>query len=194
MRQPAEPALSPALREDLVRTGYYPTLVEDVVDVAVAGEPCAAHLVHAETTFDGEEIRRHVTVLVLTATRLVTVHVDDQPADSERPAANAVATSESVPLREVRCVSLTHVVPTPEKHRVGDVPVELTVAIGWGAVSRVELEPAGCSDPTCEADHGLTGQILPDDLVLRVSAEAEGADAVRRAATFARALSAATAR
>lgn len=182
------------LTAQLVRAGYYPQLVDDVVDVAVADEDLVAHLVHAETTFDGEEIRRHVTVLALTPTRFVTVHVDDHPADSEHPAASAVATSEAVPLSAVRSVSLTHVVTRPDTHRSGATPSELTLSIGWGAVQRVDLEPAQCADPTCEADHGLTGQLLPDDLVVRISAEADGAKAVQRAARFARVLSSATAR
>jgi hypothetical protein len=150
--------------------------------------------VHAETTFDGEEIRRHVTVLALTPSRFVTVHVDDHPADSEHPAASAVATSEAVPLGAVRSVALTHVVTRPDTHRAGQTPSELTLSIGWGAVQRVDLEPAQCADPTCEADHGLTGALVPDDLVVRISAEADGAKAVQRAARFARVLSAATAR
>lgn len=192
--RPVDRSAHPDLTAALVRTGYYPELVEDVVDVAVAGEELVAHLVQGETTFDGEELHRHVTVLALTPTRLVTVHVDDQPADSENPAPTAIATSEAVPLAQVRSVTLTHVVADPARHGRGAAPAELNLAIGWGAVSRVDLESAQCPDPACEADHGLTGQLVPDDLVLRVSAEAEGRDAVRRAAAFARSLSAATAR
>ncbi|MCC2308579.1 DUF5998 family protein [Cellulomonas chengniuliangii] len=182
------------LRQDLHRAGYYPELVADVLDIAVADEPVVAHLVHPETTFDAAEVRRHVTVLVLTPTRLVVAHVDDHPADSENPSASAAATTESVPLAELRSVALTHVMATPEQHRAGDLAAELTLAIGWGAVSRVDLEPASCADPNCDADHGLTGTLTPDDVVVRVSAVAEGQDAVRAAAAFARQLSAASAR
>lgn len=181
------------LTSQLHRAGYYPELVHDVLDIAVAGEEILSHLVLAETTFDASEVRRHLTVLVLTPTRLLTSHVDDHPADSENPSASAAATTESVPIAEIRSVALTHVVADPEKHRAGAVPVEVTLAVGWGAVSRVDLEPAQCPDPNCDADHGLTGQITPDDVVVRVSAEAEGRDAVRAAVDFARALSAATA-
>lgn len=187
------PAPSTDLRDDLHRAGYYPELVADVLDVALADEQVVAHLVHPETTFDASEVRRHVTVLVLTPSRLVVAHVDDHPADSEHPSTSASATTESVPLAELRSVALTHVVPTPEQHRAGDPALELTLAVGWGAVSRVDLEPATCGDPQCDADHGLTGTLTPDDVVVRVSAAAEGRDAVRAAATFARRLSAASA-
>jgi len=181
------------LHRDLDRAGYYPQLVADVLDVALAGEPVVAHLVYPETTFDAAEVRRHVTVLVLTPSRLVVAHVDDNPADVDHPAPSAAATTEAVPLRELRSVALTHVLDDPQRHRSGDGPAEVTLALGWGAVSRIDLEPAGCSDPECEADHGMTGTLTPDDVVVRVSAAAEGRDAVRAAVAFARQLSAATA-
>lgn len=182
------------LRDDLTthvrRAGYYPQLVDDVLDVALADEDVLAHLVQAETTFDSE-VRRHLTVLALTPTRLVTAHVDDHEGDAAHPS-SAAATTEAVPLSEIRSVALTHVVAEPADHRTGDTASELTVAVGWGSVSRIDLEPAQCPDPSCEADHGLTGQLTPDDVVVRVSSAAEGRDAVRRAIDFARALSAAT--
>ncbi|MGF0117041.1 DUF5998 family protein [Promicromonospora sp. Marseille-Q5078] len=182
------------LRADLSahvrRAGYYPDLVEDVLDVALADEDVLAHLVQAETTFD-DAVRRHLTVLVLTPTRLVAAHVDDHEGDAAHPS-SAAATTEAVPLSEIRSVAVTHVVDEPAEHRPGDSASELTLAVGWGAVSRIDLEPAQCPDPACEADHGLTGQLTPDDVVVRVSGAAEGRDALRRAIAFARALSAAT--
>lgn len=77
--------LPATLRAAIERAGYYPELVWDVLDVAVAGEPLRAHLVHPETTFDRDEIRRHVTVLALTATRLVVAHADDHDPDALSP-------------------------------------------------------------------------------------------------------------
>lgn len=188
------PRATTDLRRSLHLAGYYPDLVGDVLDVALAGEEVVAHLVHPETTFDATEVRRHVTVLVLTPSRLVLAHVDDHPADSEHPSASASATTESVPLHRLHTVALTHVVPDPATHTAGAVPAELTLALGWGSVRRIHLEPATCGDPACEADHGLTGTSSPDDVVVRVSAHAEGADAVRAAVEFARALSAASSR
>lgn len=177
------------LRENLDHAGYYPQLVADVVDVALGGEEVLAHLVHPETTFDQSEVRRHVTVLVLTPSRLLLAHVDDHPADRENPSASASATTESVPLGHLHTVALTHVVPDPVSHSPGDLPSELTLALGWGAVRRLDLEPATCGDPACEADHGYTGTSSPDDVVVRVSAQAEGTGAVQAALDFARALS-----
>lgn len=188
------PDLRHDLRRGLDRAGYYPDLVADVVDVALAGEAVRAYLVQPETTFDANEVRRHLTVLALTDTRLVVGHVDDHPADADHPAASAQATTEAVPLSAVSSVVLTHVLPDPAHHRAGGAPSELTLAVSWGSVSRIDLEPASCADPSCEADHGLTGSLVPDDIVVRVSAAAEGADAVRDAVAFARELSAASAR
>jgi len=99
-----------------------------------------------------------------------------------------------VALPRVSSVVLSHAVTSPERHRPGSVPRELSLTIGWGTMTRVDLEPASCADPDCEADHGYTGTIAADDITLRLSAEAEGEDAVRAAVDFARKLSAATAR
>jgi hypothetical protein len=189
------PSLPTTLRDDLEHAGYYPDLVADVLDVSVAGEPTHGHLVHAETTFDHDVVRRHITVLVLTATRLVVVHADDHaPEPPDGPSQSyATAATEAVPLPAVKSVVVTHVVPRPETYRSGEGSRELTLTIGWGAVSRLDLEPAGCADPDCEADHGYTGTASTDDISLRVSADADGEEAMHRALDFARALSAATA-
>lgn len=188
------PDLNSDLRAQLDRAGYYPDLVMDVLAGALADESVAAHLVHVETTFAATEVRRHLTVLALTQSRLISVHVDDQPADAEHPVASAAAMSETLPVSAIRTVAVTQIVEAPEKHRPGAIPIEMTLSIGWGAVSRIDLEPAICPDPACEADHGLTGSMTADDMTLRVSAQAEGDDAVSNALTFAKALSAATSR
>ena len=69
----------------------------------------------------------------------------------------------------------------------------MVLTIGWGAVARVDLEPAGCADPDCDADHGYPGLLTSDDFSLRVSAAAEGPEAVANLLGFADALSARTA-
>lgn len=186
-------ALPPALRADIDRAGYYPELVADTVAAAVGAEQVRSHLVHLETTFDRDEVRRHVTVLALTATRLVVGHADDHGPDEVSSAPYASASTEAVALSRVGSVVLSHVVSHPDRYTAGAPGRELTLAIGWGAVSRVDLEPADCADPDCEADHGYTGTLTPDDISVRVSAEAEGEGAVAAALDFARALSAATA-
>jgi hypothetical protein len=196
-RQSADTALDgrgglpDSLIADIERAGYYPALVNDAMGIAVAGELVRSFLVHQETTFD-REIRRHVTVLALTPTRLIVAHADDHEPDASSPEPYASASTEAVPLRLVTTVVLTHAVTRPEQHRVGATPRELSLTIGWGSLSRVDLEPASCSDPDCEADHGYTGTIAADDITVRVSAEAEGEEAVRSAVEFAGLLSAAT--
>jgi hypothetical protein len=181
------------LRTAIERAGYYPELVTDAVDASVAGEPIDAFVVHQETTFDSEEVRRHVTVLVLTDSRLVLAHADDHPADALTPSPFVTTSTEAVPLKSVRSVLINRVVTEPSRY-AGGLPQEVTLTIGWGAVTRLDLEPASCSDPECEADHGYTGTAAPDDLALRVSEAADGVDAVSRMLGFAGALSRATAR
>ncbi|PWD49834.1 phosphodiesterase [Serinibacter arcticus] len=178
------------LLDDIRLAGYYPELVADVIDLALAGEDVVAHLLQPETTFDDAEVRRHLTAMVLTSRRLVVAHVDDQVVEGSL---TALASTEAVPLREMRSVVITQGFTDPAASG-GSRRRDITISLGWGAVQRIDLEPAGCADPSCDADHGLTGSATPDDLVIRVSAEAEGEAALTGAVTFARALSAATSR
>ncbi len=182
------------LRHDIERSGYYPAVVADSLDTALAGEPVTSYVVHHEATFDHDELRRHVTVLALTPTRLIVGHTDEHPADETCPTPYATASTEAVRLSRVDSVVVTRVVGEPAKHRAGGPLRELVVTIGWGAVNRIDLEPAGCADPECEADHGYTGTSSNDDVALRVSETADGADVVAQALAFAATLSEATGR
>ena len=182
------------LRREIDRGGYYPQLVAEAIEDALAAEPVRASCVHQETTFDADEVRRHVTVLALTPTRLVVGHADDHPADELMAAPYVTASTETVALSAVTSVVVQRVVTEPTRHRVGAPPAEITVTIGWGAVRRIELEPAACVDPDCEADHGYTGSSTVDDFSVRVSVAADGIEGVEQAVAFARSLSHATSR
>lgn len=180
--------LPPALLSDIEATGYLPAVVRDVVSTAVGADAVVSHLVHAETTFDDLAVRNHLTVLVLTEHRLVIAHADDHPGPEGQRM--GTATSETVPLRAVRGVTLTHQIPDPENHRGGLAGRGLTLTLGWGTVQRVDLLPAMCEDPTCEGDHGYEGTVTGDDIALRVFAETDGEERVRQALAFASELSA----
>ncbi|WP_425828585.1 DUF5998 family protein [Streptomyces fractus] len=177
------------LRAAIERSGYYPALVAEAVEAAVGGEPISSYLVHQETTFDANEVRRHVTVLVLTDSRFIVSHTDEQAADSTSPTSYATTSTESVQIGRISSVVLSRVVANPEKYVPGSLPREVVLTIGWGAVSRIDLEPATCGDPNCEADHGYTGNTTADDLSLRVSEAGDGPETVRQALTFAQSLS-----
>lgn len=182
------------LPDDLTRAiesaGYYPALVADVVRAALGDDEVTAHLVHQETTFDQDAVRRHITVLALTGSRLVIAHADDHTDERPEHEDLATATTECVPLRAVRGVMITHVVANPQDYRPGSLGREITLTLGWGAVSRLDLVPASCADPDCDADHGYEGSIASDDISLRISADAEGESALEQALEFARTLSA----
>ena len=181
------------LRSDIERSGYYPDLVADALDTTLAGEVLGSYLVHHEAAFDRDELRRHVTVLALTPTRLIVGHTDEHPPDESCADPYATASTEAVRLEKVDSVVVTRVVVNPATHAAGGPTRQVLLTIGWGAVSRIDLEPADCGDPACDADHGYTGAASNDDLSLRVSEAADGPDVVRQALAFAAALSEATA-
>ena len=182
-------SLPAEVRTEIQRAGYYPALVADVVGSAVGSASVEAYLVHQETTFDEDTVRRHITVLAMTPTRLVIAHADDHDEpDGDR--AVATATSETIPLAAVRGVMLTHVVPRPDAYVPGALGREITLTLGWGAVSRLDVVPATCGDSSCDGDHGFEGTLASDDISLRVSADADGESALANAMRFAGALTA----
>jgi len=178
------------LRTAIERTGYYPEVVTDGVASALGGEEVLSFFVHHEPTFERDEVRRHLTVVVLTPSRLVLAHTDEHAGDDLLPEPYTSTATEAIALSAVKSVVVTRMVTSPAAGP--SKPAEAMLTIGWGAVSRVDLEPAGCQDPECDADHGYTGSVTADDFSIRVSAAAEGADGVERLLAFAESLSART--
>lgn len=191
-------AASGGLQSAIERSGYYPGLVYDAVSSAVGAEAVVSYVVVHDAHFDpGMEVRRHVTVMALTPTRLVYSHTDEYPADESdsesRP--QAETSTEAVRHTRISSVALTRVIPDPASYVPGaTAPSEVVLTIGWNVLSHIELEPAHCGDDNCEADHGYTGTVTADDLTMRVSEAADGEDAVRQVLSFAQALSEATSR
>ena len=193
----ATATLPPDLRQEIDACGYFPEFVADSVAMALGEERVVSHLVHHEATFANDEIHRHLTVLVATPTRLLVTHTDDGPvADGlgqPAPTDRAVTSSEAMPLSSVGSVALSRVVGQPESYPASPL-AETWLTIGWGTMRRLDLEPAGCQDPGCEADHGYTGTLVGDDITIRVSEAADGAHSVRRLVEFATLLQHATGR
>jgi hypothetical protein len=189
---------SPELRDAIDRCGYYPDVVTDSLAVAIAGEPIRAFVLQHEPTFDRDEVRRHITILALTPSRLIVGHTDEHTADDLIRAPYASTSTEAIPLHRVNAVVVNRVVPNPASYAPGKsdpgVGGEVVLTIGWGMVNRIDLEPAICADPNCEADHGYTGSVAADDISLRISAAADGPAGIQQVLDFAAALSFATSR
>jgi Family of unknown function (DUF5998) len=191
------------LRAAIDRCGYYPDVVADSMAIAVAGEPVTAFVLQHEPTFDRDEVRRHITILALTPSRLIVGHTDEHAPDEVIDEPYASTSTEAIPLHRVSAVVLNRVVPSPAAYSGrrsgrdaagGDAAGEVVLTIGWGMVNRIDLEPAVCADPNCEADHGYTGSVAADDISLRISAAADGPAGIQQVLDFATQLSAATAR
>lgn len=172
------------LREDVFACNYYPQLVCSAVELALGGEECVAWLVHHDAAFNNEEIHRHLTVLALTPTRLIIDHTDD--GDHSSLGQNAITSTEVVNLANINSVSLSQVVSNPEDVEVDvDSCIESWLTIGWSVMNRIELEPAACGNPECEADHGYSGALMADDLTIRMSEAADGKENVKKLIHFA---------
>lgn len=201
MQNSVEPEQRDRLLEAIDRVGYYPAVVGQAVRSALAGEEVQSFALHHEPTFDLDEIRRHITVLTLTPSRLLVTHTDENPADDLIATPYTSTSTEAIPIRRIGNVGVTRMVPNTavpdnEGEATAGPPRSVTEAVltvGWGGMQRVDLEPATCGDPDCEADHGYTGVMGTDDFSMRVSEAADGEGAVERLLEFSQALSAATA-
>jgi hypothetical protein len=177
--------LEQALQSELERHGYYPQLVFQALDSALGREELLAYVVHQEATFERDELRRHMSVLALTRSRLIVSHTDEHNHEGESYASTS---NESIRLRSIDTVVLNRVVKDPLGPG-GPVVSEVVLTVGWGAVSRIELEPASCGDPECDAEHGYVGTTTNDDFSLRVSQAADGDTTVVQVLEFADTLS-----
>jgi hypothetical protein len=175
---PADPSLVlPAvLAAEIAECGFYPNLVAETVAMGLGGREALDHLVQHEATFASGELHRHLTVLVRTERQLLICHIDE----GEGGRTDALATSEVVALRAVSSVVVTRALSDPEK-LTG--LTEAWLSIVWGAARRVDLGPAACEDPHCDADHGYTGVVQPDDITVRMSPQADG-DNARKLVAF----------
>lgn len=181
------------LEAAIEQTGYYPAVVRSGVSAAVAGEPVVSFLVHHEPTIDRDEVRRHITVVVLTPSRLILCHTDEHAPDDLLPQPYTSTSTEAIKLSQVKSVVVNRMVANPAQVTSQvPPPAEAVLTIGWGGINRVDLEPAACSDPQCDADHGYTGVLAADDFSLRLSSAADGQAAVDRLLGFAATLSAST--
>src|SRR5688500_20138826 len=90
------------LRHAIDRTGYYPEVVRDGVQAAVAGEQVVSFYVHHEPTFERDEVRRHLTVVVLTPSRLILAHTDEHAPDDLLPQPYTSTPTEAITLPVAR--------------------------------------------------------------------------------------------
>src|SRR3954452_5239409 len=115
--------LTDALRVAIEKSGYYPDVVSAAVSSAVADEHVVSYLVHHEPTIDErDEVRRHVTVLVLTPSRLILAHTDENAPDDLLPAPYTSSSTEAVTLSAIRSVVVSRMVATPEAYKGRAVP------------------------------------------------------------------------
>ena len=75
----------------------------------------------------------------------------------------------------------------PQAYNAGNTaPTEISFQIAWTGSLHMELAPAGCQDPQCNADHGYTGDARRGDIAVRVSRPLMAPESVQRAQHFVR--------
>src|SRR4051794_28315306 len=152
------------LKEAIDRTGYYPEVVADGVMRAVSGEDVVSFFVHHEPTFDRDEVRRHLTVVVLTPSRLILAHTDEHEGDDMLPEPYTSTSTEAIALSAVRSVVVTRMVTNPTGGPTP--PAEAVLTIGWGGGAPPHLGPAPRGGPQGGAHHRHTRPLPARDFSL----------------------------
>lgn len=165
------------------RAGFYPELVNETLQQTLGNQEPLEFLVNVDMHFDLEQMHRHITVLMVTQDWFIVAHLDGS-ADEEPKTAGARIATEVVPLSRVRSVVLSTSHSFPERGFHAPLVKEVELAVAWGQNMRFDAGPAACGDPNCDADHGITGNQFPEDLLIRVAEEASGEHAVAKALSF----------
>lgn len=174
---------------DIQDAGYYPQIAATAIAEALLDEPVLDHLVYTDTHMDLDTIHRLVSVFVLTPTRLVLARVDDEPhPEPGWSEPRALCSTEEVELDKLAAPAIFATYADPAHYRPGEGPVEVQLVMSWGARSRLEVFPENCGNPDCDVDHGFSGGTFSEDVALRVSAQAEGQQAVDATVSFANTL------
>lgn len=177
-----------ALTHDIQQAGFYPELVLDTVAEALDGLEPTAHLVQVETHFDQNEVHRHITVMVVAGEYLLVAHLDDQALDEEGQQVLAHVSVETLHVSKLTTLTVSYSYPQPQEYVAGHPVSEVSILIAWTGSHRLDIQPAGCDDPGCEDNHGYTGVVPREDMLIRISASADGDEATQQARNFARAL------
>ena len=115
----------------------------DAMRAGLGTEEPLAHVVHQETTLDDAMgIRRHVTVLAVTPTRLVVCHTDEHRPSELAPYPHATTTTEVVPALPGGLGGGDDDGRQADGVRARVACREATLVVGWGAIGQVDLEPA----------------------------------------------------
>lgn len=157
------------------QTGFFPRIVESALRRALGGEEPLAQVLRLDADFDRGSMFRHLTCAVVSPSAFIQVHVD------ELEDGGAGVSTSIHPLSRLGSIATLEVLADPE---LGGTLSELTLTVDVQGARRLELEPAHCEDPNCEADHGYSAASFPDDLTMRISAAADGPEALEEAETF----------
>lgn len=168
--------------QEIEQLGFYPTLVERALRRAAGGTEPVASVTQLDAAFDSTSMFRHLTVTALTRTHLVQVHVD------ELEEGGAMVSTTIAPIGAIRGLTVMEAVTDPSASDGGGTPTEVSFTLNLGGQRRGEVEPLHCEDPECPADHGYSQTTYPDDLSVRISDAADGAEAVVAAVRFVDAL------
>ena len=105
---------------DIKHAGFYPDLVLEVVDEALADMNPDAHFVQHETHFSRDDFHRHITVMVLCGDFIALAHLDDQHLEGDAQGTVAHVSVEAVHLSDLNAVTMSYGFSQPQAYNAGN--------------------------------------------------------------------------
>ena len=141
---------------DIKHAGFYPDLVLEVVDDALAGMNPDAHFVQHETHFSRDDFHRHITVMVLCGEHVIFAHLDDQHLEGDAQGTVAHVSVEAVHLSALNAVTISYGFSQPQAYNAGSTaPTEISFQSWLLPVARIRSAMPTTASPAMRAARTL---------------------------------------
>lgn len=142
-----------------LRERVSPPMVDDVAAIVRLHGPIRTYFIRPETVFDRDSVFDATAIFLLTDSHLIVVLSD--VTYEFVPVGEFVTTTQVIPLKEIHDYQVIRrrVLDGPESGAIASVQMRLR----WGANRTLDIRPASCDDPTCEAEHGFIGMSAGED-------------------------------
>ena len=137
-------------------------VIDDIAD-AIYGD-IRIFFVRPQTMFDRDSVYQSLSCYIVTSTQLVVVSSD--VSYEFNPNGELLTSVHYVDLSQIRDFQVLRR-RAFDGAQAGHVTA-VAMRIRWGESYGVDTFPAGCDDPTCQADHGSVGRITGDDVEIVV--------------------------
>ncbi|MCD4549485.1 DUF5998 family protein [Schaalia sp. lx-260] len=163
-------------RKHIESWGFFPEIVSRALERALGGAKARALIHQLDTDFHEGKFFRHLSVMALSDTVFVHLHVHEYDEGIARVSTVVYA------LDSLTHMKISEVIERPYH---GEGATEIILSFEGGQSQYIDIAPTRCADSPCLGEHGFSGALTKEELRIRVSEAADGPQALENAQTFA---------